>query len=139
MLDAKYGDTGKNVQLQLVEDALQSYDKIDIIYGTAVTAEVAPQAVQDAGVDHPVMIAAYYSNEGIVNLVKSGKVAATVTESPVMEARIAVDLAVRILEKKEHYSFLNPGMSVVTKDNIGAMDLTRTFAPEGWKPVYKVD
>ena len=139
LLDAKYGDTGKNVQLQLVEDALQAYSNIDIIYGTAVTAEVAPQAVQEAGLDHPVAVAAYYSNEGIVNLVKSGQVAATVTESPVMEARIAVDLAVRILEKKEHYTFLNPGMSVVTKDNIGAMDLTRTFAPEGWKPVYKVD
>jgi protein TorT len=139
LLDAKYGDTGKNVQLQLAEDALQSYDNVDIIYGTAVTAEVAPQAVEEAGMSKPVTIAAYYSNEGIVDLVKSGKVAATVTESPVMEARIAVDMAVRILEKKDHFTFLNPGMSIVTKDNIATMDLTRTFAPAGWKPVYKVD
>jgi protein TorT len=139
LMDAKYGDTGKNIQLQLVEDALQSYDNVDVIYGTAVTAEVAPQAVQEAGLSKPVMIAAYYSNEGIVDLVKNGKVSATVTESPVMEARIAVDMAVRVLEKKDHYTFLNPGMSVVTKDNIASMDLTRTFAPEGWKPVYKVD
>ena len=139
LLDAKYGDTGKSIQLQLVEDALQTYDDISIIYGTAVTAEVAKQALQEAGVDREITVASYYSNEGIVDLVKKGDVAATVTESPVMEARIAVDLAVRILEKQEHYKHLNPAMSIVTKDNIDSMDLTRSFAPADWKPVYSVD
>ncbi|UVC12152.1 TMAO reductase system periplasmic protein TorT (plasmid) [Rhizobium sp. TH2] len=139
LADAKYGDTGKSIQLQLVEDALQTYDDVGIIYGTAVTAEVAKQALQEAGIDRDVTIASYYSNEGIVDLVKKGDVSATVTESPVMEARIAVDLAVRILEKKEHYKHLNPAMSIVTKDNIDTIDLTRSFAPAGWKPVYSVD
>lgn len=139
MLEAKYGDTGKSVQLKLVEDAIQTYDNIDAIYGTAVTAEVAKQALKEAGVDHPVTIAAYYSNEGIVDLIKSGDVTATVTESPVMEARIAMDLAVRILEKKEYLKNLRPSMSVVTKDNIGAIDMSRTFAPAGWQPVYSVE
>jgi protein TorT len=139
MLDAKYGDTGKSVQLKLLEDALQTYDSLDVIYGTAVTAEVAKQAIQEAGVKRNITVAAFYSNEGIVDLVKKGDVAATVTESPVMEARIAVDLAVRILEKKEHFNQLNPSMSVVTKDNIGTIDMTRTFAPAGFTPVYSVD
>lgn len=139
MVEAKYGDTGKNIQLKLVEDALQTYDDIDILYGTAVTAEVAKQALDEAGVDRDVKIASYYSNEGIVDLVKKGVVTATVTESPVMEARIAVDLAVRILEKKDHMTEINPSMSVVTKDNIDAIDLSRTFAPADWKPVYTAE
>lgn len=139
MVDAKYGDTGKSIQLKLLEDALQTYDDLDVIFGTAVTAEVAKQAIQEAGVERDITIASYYSNEGIVDLVKKGEVAATVTESPVMEARIAIDLAVRILEKKEHFRHLNPSMSVVTKDNIGSVDMTRTFAPKGFTPVYSVD
>lgn len=139
LLDAKYGDTGKSIQLKLLEDALQTYDNVDIIYGTAVTAEVAKQALQEAGIDRDVAIASYYSNEGIVDLVKKGEVTATVTESPVMEARIAVDLAVRILEKKEFMKHLNPAMSVVTKDNIGSLDMSRSFAPADWKPVYSVE
>lgn len=139
MVEAKYGDTGKSAQLKLVEDAIQTYDDIDVIYGTAVTAEVAKQALQEAGVDRPVTVAAYYANEGLIDLIKSGDVTATVTESPVMEARIAVDLAVRILEKKEYLRNLRPSMSIVTKDNIGKIDMTHTFAPADWKPVYSVE
>ncbi|MEO9632751.1 MAG: TMAO reductase system periplasmic protein TorT [Sulfitobacter sp.] len=138
LLEAKYGDTGKSIQLRLVEDALQAYDDVNIVYGTAVTAEVAQQALEEAG-NEDAVIAAYYSNEGMVNLVKSGVVTATVTESPVMEARIAMDLAVRILEGKDHMFALNPSMTVLTKDNIDAFDMSRSFAPADWEPVYSVE
>jgi protein TorT len=138
LLEAKYGDTGKSIQLKLVEDALQAYDDVNIIYGTAVTAEVAAQALEEAG-NEDAMIAAYYSNEGMVDLVKSGVVTATVTESPVMEARIAMDMAVRILEGKDHMTHLFPSMTVVTKDNIEGLDLSRSFAPADWDPVYSVE
>ncbi|MCA1494237.1 TMAO reductase system periplasmic protein TorT [Ensifer sp. NBAIM29] len=138
LLEAKYGDTGKSEQLRLVEDALQAYDDVNVIFGTAVTAEVAGQALESAGIEDAV-VASYYSNEGIVDLIRSGKVTATVTESPVMEARIAVDLAVRILEGKEHHNHLSPTMTVVTSANIGDLDLTRTFAPSDWSPVYSVE
>jgi len=138
LLEAKYGDTGKSIQLQLVEDALQAYDDVNIIYGTAVTAEVAAQALEEAGNDSAV-IAAYYSNEGMVDLVKSGVVTATVTESPVMEARIAMDMAVRILEGKDHMTELHPSMTVLTKDNIDDFDMSWSFAPADWSPVYSVE
>ncbi|WP_272001930.1 TMAO reductase system periplasmic protein TorT [Roseovarius sp. ZX-A-9] len=138
LLEAKYGDTGKSIQLRLVEDALQAYGDVNIVYGTAVTAEVAAQALEEAGNDDAI-VAAYYSNEGMVDLVRSGVVTATVTESPVMEARIAMDMAVRILEGKEHLTNLRPSMTVVTKDNIGDIDLTRAFAPADFDPVYSVE
>lgn len=138
LLEKKYGDTGKSVQLRLLEDALQAYDKVDIVYGTAVTAEVARQALADVGFDDA-LVAAYYSNEGLIDLIKSGDVTATVTESPVMEARIAVDMAVRILEGKAHESYLHPSMTVVTQANIDSLDLTRSFAPADWEPVYSVE
>ncbi|MBZ8119268.1 TMAO reductase system periplasmic protein TorT [Roseovarius sp. LXJ103] len=138
LLESKYGDTGKSIQLQLVEDALQAHDGVNIIFGTAVTAEVAGQALEEAGIENA-MVAAYYSNEGMVDMVKSGAVTATVTESPVMEARIAMDMAVRILEGKEHMTHLFPSMTVVTQDNIADLDLSRSFAPADWEPVYSVE
>ncbi len=41
VVDTKYGDTGKEVQLKLVEDTLEAYPDISYIVGTAVTAEAA--------------------------------------------------------------------------------------------------
>jgi len=62
-----------------------------------------------------------------------------VTESPVMQARITMDMAVRILEGKEYMKHLFPSMTVVTKDNIADLDLSRSFAPADWDPVYSVE
>jgi protein TorT len=56
-----------------------------------------------------------------------------------MEARIAMDLAVRILEGKDHLVELNPSMTVLTKDNIDSFDMSRSFAPADWEPVYAVE
>src|SRR2546429_552 len=39
IVSTKYGDTGKEVQLKLVEDVLQAYPNIDYIVGTSPTTE----------------------------------------------------------------------------------------------------
>jgi len=41
VVETKYGDTGKEVQLKLVEDTLEAHPDIQYVVGTAVTAEAA--------------------------------------------------------------------------------------------------
>ncbi|WP_138470629.1 TMAO reductase system periplasmic protein TorT [Poseidonocella sp. HB161398] len=133
-----YGEASVPAQLRLVEDALQTYPDLKVIWGGAPTAEAAIGAVADAGLDDALIVASY-ENQQMLRFVKDGDVKAFATEYPVMMGRISVDLAVRALEGKEYEQILlvTPGM--VTADNIDSFDTTQIFAPEGFQPVFSVD
>ncbi|MGK7660348.1 MULTISPECIES: TMAO reductase system periplasmic protein TorT [Roseobacteraceae] len=139
VLEDKYGDTGKSVQLRLVEDALQAYDDIDLLYGVAVMAEVAVTAVEEAGLADKTKIVSWYSNQGMIDGVLNGTVAGTVTQYPVAIGRIGVDLAIRALEGRESAKEVHPVPLAITTENVGSLDLTRAFAPAGFQPTFKVD
>jgi len=139
ILEDKYGDTGKNVQLKLVEDALQTYDDIDLLFGVAVMAEVAVGAIEEAGLSDKTKVISWYSNQGMIDGVKNGDIMATVTQSPVTHGRIAIDLAVRALEQKLEHNEVHPIPFPITVDNIESIDLTKSFAPADFSPTFKVD
>ena len=61
------------------------------------------------------------------------------SESPVVQGSIAVDTAVRILEKTDFTKNMAPQTVLVTKENIGSVDLRSGLAPEGWQLVTKVE
>lgn len=137
LLSEQFGEASVPAQLKLVEDALQTYPDVNVIWGGAPTAEAATSAVADAGRDD-VMIVSSYENAKMLKLVEDGEVAAFATEYPVIMGRIAVDLAVRALEKQpvEKEMLVAPGL--VTKENIASFDTTQIFAPEGTKPEFSV-
>ncbi|MCL6284157.1 TMAO reductase system periplasmic protein TorT [Ruegeria sp. 2012CJ41-6] len=139
ILEDKYGDTGKSVQLRLVEDALQAHDDVDLLYGVAVMAEVAVTAVDEAGLADDTQIVSWYSNQGMIDGVKNGTISGTVTQYPVAIGRIGVDLAIRALEGREHAKEVHPVPLAVTAENVGDIDLTRAFAVPGFQPTFKVD
>ena len=71
----KYGDTGKEVQLKLVEDTLQAIN-IKYIAGTSPTTEAAAQAsprAQSLGQNQSI---AYYFTPGVYENIKAGRVLA---------------------------------------------------------------
>lgn len=133
-----FGEASVPAQLRLVEDALQTYPDMTVIWGGAPTAEAAIGAVADAGMDDMTIIASY-ENQTMLGAVKEGKVLAFATEYPVMMGRISVDLAVRALEKKEHESILLVSPGIVTKDNVDTFDTTQIFAPAGFQPVFSAE
>lgn len=138
LLSEQFGEASVPAQLKLVEDALQTYPDVNVIWGGAPTAEAAPSAVADAGRDD-VTIVGSYENVQMLKLVKEGKVTGFATEYPVVMGRIAVDLAVRALEKQSFEKSLLIAPGIVTKDNIDKFDTTQIFAPEGTKPEFSVN
>ena len=46
LVDTKYGDTGKEVQLKLIEGTLETYPDFNDVVGTAVTAETAVRILE---------------------------------------------------------------------------------------------
>ncbi len=138
LLAEMYGEASVPAQLRLVEDALQTYPDMNVIWGGAPTAEAAIGAVADAGRDDVTIIASY-ENQTMLSAVKEGKVLAFATEYPVIMGRIGVDLAVRALEKKDHEQILLVAPGIVSKENVDTIDTTQIFAPEGFQPVFSAE
>ena len=139
VVDTKYGDTGKEAQSALVEDALETYPDLDYIAGTAVTAEAAIPILRSRGLEGKVQVISYYFTPGVDQGIARGQILAAPTDSTVIQGRIAIDQAVRILEGKDHHKHVGPALYVVTTDNHGDFDKTSTLAPNGFKPVFRVE
>jgi protein TorT len=137
LLGEMFGEASVPAQLRLVEDALQTYPDVNVIWGGAPTAEAAIGAVADAG-RNDVTIMSSYENQTMLKAVKDGSVLGFATEYPVIMGRIGVDLAVRALEKKDYEKVLLVAPGIVSKDNVDKIDTTQIFAPDGTKPEFSV-
>ena len=60
------------------------------------------------------------------------------TQYPVGEGRIAVDQAVRILEKKPYMKLAQPIPAIIDKGTMKSIDMSVVLAPKSWSPVYSV-
>ena len=138
VVETKYGDTGKEAQSALVEDALETYSDLDYIAGTAVTAEAAIPILRARGLSDQVKVISYYFTPGVDQGIRRGQILAAPTDSPVIQGRIAIDQAVRILEGKSHERHVGPALYIVTTDNHADFDSTSTLAPSGFRPVFRV-
>ena len=158
IVGTKWGDTGKSIQLKLVEDVVSSRTTggstdLDYIIGTTPTIEAAVGVVRDRGIEKTTQLVAYYYNTGAHILLKQGRMTMAPSDQMVLQGQIAIDQAVRLLENKamstggapeynnasrktEH---IQPVPIVVTKENYKDFNAASTLAPEGWKPIFKVD
>jgi protein TorT len=138
VVDTKYGDTGKEAQLALLEDTLTAHPDVNYIVGTAVTAEAAMQLVRDRGLEDQVKILSYYFTPGVFEGIKRGRILAAPTDSAVIQARVAVDQAVRLLEGKDYEKHVGPQLYVIDSTNIETFDRNSSLAPDGFKPEFSV-
>lgn len=139
LVDTKYGDTGKEAQAKLVEDTLEAYPDLQYIVGTAVTAEAAVPILRSRGLTDQVKVVSYYYTPGVDQGISRGQILAAPTDSTVIQGRIAVDQAVRILEGKDYLKHVGPKLYVVTQENHGEFDPASTLAPDGFRPVFSVE
>ncbi|WP_137391027.1 TMAO reductase system periplasmic protein TorT [Rhodoligotrophos defluvii] len=139
VLEPKYGDTGKEVQLKLVEDELQANPNIRYVAGTAVTAEAAQGLIRERGLQGKVDLLAFYMTPGVYQGIKRGFILAAPADSMVIQGRIAIDQAVRILEGKDYVKHVGPKIFVVDQDNVNDVSQTNILPPDNYKPVFSVN
>jgi protein TorT len=147
LLDTKYGETAKEVQLALVEDSLSTYDELDAIVGTAVTLDVAHGVLAERGKTEDVQLLGTYLVPTTLELLESGRASCAATEQPVSSSKMAIDMAVRLLEDKpakKGFERMGPKPLMVCGEaggdanNLDIFDSTTSFAPDGWSPVSDV-
>lgn len=137
ILGEKFGDSGVAVQLQLIQDALQTYPSMNVIWGTAPTAEAAIGAVAEAG-RTDIKIVSSYENQAMLDALNRGDILAFATQYPVGEGAIAIDQAVRLIEKKPVMSLVQPVAAVIDKTTVPNVQMDLVLAPASWSPVYSV-
>ncbi|WP_182083978.1 TMAO reductase system periplasmic protein TorT [Aureimonas sp. ME7] len=137
ILAEKFGDSGVAVQLQLIQDALQSYPDMNVIWGSAPTAEAAIGAVAEAG-RSDIRIISSYENQAMLDALNRGDILAFATQYPVGEGAIAIDQAVRLIEKKDVIKVVQPEAAVIDKSTVGSVNMALVLAPADWTPVYSV-
>ncbi|WP_065066006.1 TMAO reductase system periplasmic protein TorT [Paraburkholderia tropica] len=134
----KFGDAGLSIQTRLVEDTIQSNPGLTAIWGTATAAEGAVGAIAEAGMPKTIIVG-HSEDQAVLKYLAQKKIAAAGIEYPVMQARVAVDLAVKALQKQPvlaHYAVIP---FVLTPQNITTIDMTQEAAPDGFQPVFSVN
>jgi len=141
ILAVKWGDTGKNAQLSLIEDALQTFPKIDYLVGNAVAADAAVGPLAEAG-RKEVKVVSTYIIPPLYDKIGKGLVAAAPSDLTVTQGQMAVDMMVRILngEKpgKDFPFRAGPIIPTITKQNMDQYPYELLFGSRGFRPEFKV-
>lgn len=134
-----HGDTGVATQTRLLETALDAHPELRYIVGTAVTAEAAVKVLRARGIADRIQVLAYYFTRDVYRGLRSGTIQAAPTDSPVLQGRIAVDLAVRLLEGKATHTIVSPHILLLDKDSLSRFSRLSSLAPGGTHIIYSVN
>lgn len=138
VLKVMYGDTGKEAQMKLLEDALQAYPDATIIGGVAPAIEGAMEIVQERGLKDKKLIA-FYTTPPIEQAVRDGIVMGTVNDYNLLGSRISTDQAIRILENKLEIKVASRKFDIIDGNTVKTYDRTTILAPNDFKPVFEVE
>ena len=138
----KWGDTGRDIQLKLVEDELQANPDIDFIVGNAQAAVSSVQAVREAGLEEQVKILAFHQNPPVYDLLATEELTGSANDHTVVQGRMAVDMAIRLLEGQQLQpsNRSGPVITMMTPENLETEFVWEsTFAPKDFKPIFTVE
>jgi len=137
LLGDKFGDSGVAVQLSLIQNALQAYPNMNVVWGCAPAAEAAIGAVRQAGRPNTLILSSY-ENQAMLDAMSKGEILGFATQYPVLEGRVAIDTAIRILEHKPYLKYGQPIPDMISKSDVDKIDMSLVLAPADFKAVYSV-
>ena len=139
ILETMHGDTTPEAQRQLVRDFLDRHPDVDVIVGTAVTVSQAAAELAARDRAGEIALVSYYLTQPVYRGLQKGTIQAAPTDSPVVQARIAVDQAVRVLEGKPYRKHVGPRVYVIERFNVDLFEYRTALAPNVFTPVMSVN
>jgi periplasmic protein TorT len=136
IVETSFGDTGLAEQTKLVTAALDQYKDLDYIVGTAVTAEAAVPVLRERKMSAKTKVLSYYFGAGVYRGIQRGTIVAAPTDQPAIQAKLSVDLIVRILEKKHYLRHVSATVILVDSGSLPKFDLSSSLASPGFRPIF---
>ncbi len=124
-----YGPPDAFHQTSLARDLIEQQPQLNWVLANAVAIRALAQLQVRAKGPVPQLVA-YYSNPDVVELLREGRIAAAATDSPVLQARIAVDLAIRLLQQQQVPARVGPSIQILTPDNLSQYNLQQLLPPD---------
>jgi len=135
----KYGDTGREIQLILIEEALEERPDVDYIVGSAVTAEAAVSLLRAKGLSGDIKVLADYFTHAVYRGIKRRRIEAAPTDFPTMQGRLGIEMAVRVLENKLAHKHLGPQIKLLDLGSIESVGTEESLAPAFFTPTFVVE
>lgn len=135
----KWGDTGREIQVILVEEALEEKPEIDYIVGSAVTAEAALSVLRARGLSEKIQILADYFTHAVYRGIKRKRILAAPNDRPILQGRLGIEVAVRLLEERLEVRHLGPAIRMVEAANVETLGPDESLAPASFKPTFTVE
>jgi protein TorT len=140
IISTHMGDTGNATQSRLIEAVLDEHaEKLNYIVGTAVTAEAAVSVLRRRGLSKKIQVLSFYYSPDVHRGIKRGNILAAPSDQTVLQARIAVDVMVRMLEKKDYFQHVGPHVVLINGSKLRDWDSSTTLAPRGFRPIFSIN
>ncbi|MBD2839604.1 TMAO reductase system periplasmic protein TorT [Pseudomonas sp. JM0905a] len=131
VINGGYGPVDRSTQAVLVRQLLAREPELDYILGNAEAAAFAGQLMRAGGSRYKAQVVSLYATERVLEAIADGTVLASPTDAPVIQARVAVDLAIRALEGKPSPQRVSPRIEVIDKSNLKRFDISHLMPPSG--------
>jgi len=132
----KWGDTGKEIQRTLVQEVLESHPQVDYIVGNALMAEAAISTLRNRKLETQIKVISTYFTPAVYRGIRRGRILAAPTDAPVMQGRISIDQAVRILEGRKVIRHAGPQIQMIDQNNWEGFDISNSLAPPSFLPTF---
>jgi periplasmic protein TorT len=135
----RFGDTGTEEQVLLVEEVLEAMPDIDYLVGSGPMAEAAVPILSARGLEGKVKVVSTYLSHAVYRGVVRGRILAAPTDSPVLQGRLSIEMAVRALEDRLTTRHAGPPVWTVTPATAGDAVITGSLAPASFVPIFSLD
>jgi periplasmic protein TorT len=138
IISTQFGDTGRTHQAELIERTLDTHSDIDFIVGTAVAAEAAIRIISEKNINEQTRVISYYLSPGVYRGIQRGVILGAASDNQTIQARIAMDQIVRILEGVPLLQHVAAKTDFLNRANIHLFDPYRALTPMGFNPIFVV-
>ncbi|WDE12457.1 TMAO reductase system periplasmic protein TorT [Thalassomonas haliotis] len=128
----------EEVQQALSRFLNQNLD-LDVLVTSGYVAEIASDLLKRMSLEEEVTLLSLNLTAQVYREMKRGSISGAITASPVLQGKLAVDMAVKLLEKKRHYHEATPKLKILTRDTLDDFDHIDVFAPYGYKEILEVN
>lgn len=134
MINIGFGATESATQATLIRTFFTE-NSVDYLVANAVGANIAAKYIKNKKLNTKII--SFYTNRDTIASLEQRLIQVTVSDYSIIQAKTAIDLAVKALEKKAHPNILSPVIKALTLKNLEKYDVDNTIGEHQLRLIQK--